>query len=72
MQINIFKAAKQVPRKVQLKYLKNRFGGLFDIGFFYYSAAEIFKPNLEYGEYIDHRQEKKAASPDDYRNYREA
>lgn len=62
MQGDIFKAAKQVPRQVQLKCLKNRYGGLFDIGFFYYSAAEIFKPNLEYGEFIEHADHKKKKS----------
>ena len=70
---DIFKAAKQTPRPVQFKCLKNRYGGLFDIGFWYYSAAEIFKPNLEYGEYIDHQQKKKAtSSPDDDKNYGES
>lgn len=48
------KAKKEIPRQVQLKCLKNRFGANFDVGFFYYPQAEIFVPMFEYGAYTDY------------------
>lgn len=48
---NAEKAKKEIPRKIQLKCLKNRFGSNFDIGFFYYPNADVFLPMLEYGDY---------------------
>ena len=41
-------AKKEIPRKIQLKCLKNRFGYNFDIGFLYYPNCDTFTPNLEY------------------------
>lgn len=49
------KAKKEIPRKIQLKCLKNRFGSNFDIGFFYYPNADVFLPILEYGTYTDYQ-----------------
>ena len=43
-------AKKEIPRKIQLKCLKNRFGANYDVGFFYYPDMEIFRPMMEYGE----------------------
>lgn len=42
------KAMKDIPRQIQLKCLKNRFGSKFDIGFFYYPNCDTFIPMLEY------------------------
>ena len=47
------KAKKEIPRKVQFVGLKNRFGGNFDIGFFYYPNCDLFLPMLEYGAFKD-------------------
>ena len=47
---NIEKAKKQIPREIELKCLKNRWGANFEVGFFYYPNAEIFLPMLEYNE----------------------
>lgn len=47
-------AKKQIPRHIQLKCLKNRFGSNFDIGFFYYPNCDTFLPMLEYGDFTDH------------------
>ena len=44
------KAKKEIPRKIELKCLKNRFGANYDVGFFYYPNMEIFRPLLEYNE----------------------
>jgi replicative DNA helicase len=38
------KAKKEIPRHIQLKCLKNRFGANFDIGFNYFAAVDYFKP----------------------------
>ena len=46
------KAKKQIPREIELKCLKNRFGANYDVGFFYYPNMEIFLPMLEYGEIV--------------------
>ncbi len=46
---DVEKAKKEIPRKIQLKCLKNRFGANFDIGFFYYPNCDTFIPMLEYG-----------------------
>ncbi len=51
-------AKKEIPRKIQLKCLKNRFGSNFDIGFFYYPNCDTFKPNLEYGDFTEYRPKK--------------
>lgn len=51
-------AKKEIPRKIQLKCLKNRFGANFDIGFLYYPNCDTFKPNLEYGDFTDYRPKK--------------
>ena len=48
----IAKAKKQIPREIELKCLKNRFGANFDVGFYYYPQADHFKPMLEYGEIV--------------------
>lgn len=48
------KAKKEIPRKIQLKCLKNRFGSNFDVGFFYYPNADVFLPMPEYGAYTDY------------------
>ena len=37
-------AMKKIPREIQLKCLKYRFGSRFDVGFFYYPNADFFKP----------------------------
>lgn len=49
------KAKKEIPRKIQLKCLKNRFGSNFDVGFFYYPNADVFLPMFEYGAYTDYK-----------------
>ena len=49
------KAKKEIPRKIQLKCLKNRFGSNFDVGFFYYPNTDVFLPMLEYGAYTDYQ-----------------
>ena len=49
------KAKKEIPRKIQLKCLKTRFGSNFDIGFFYYPNCDTFLPMLEYGPYIEYK-----------------
>ena len=46
-------AKKQIPREIELKCLKNRFGANFDIGFYYYPNCDTFKPMLEYGDFVD-------------------
>ena len=46
------KAKKEIPREIELKCLKNRFGANYDVGFFYYPNMEIFLPMLEYGEIV--------------------
>ena len=46
-------AKKEIPRKIQLKCLKNRFGSNFDIGFFYYPNCDTFLPMLDYGPFTD-------------------
>lgn len=51
---NAEKAKKEIPRKIQLKCLKNRFGSNFDVGFFYYPNADVFLPMLEYATYTDY------------------
>lgn len=48
-------AKKEIPRKIQLKCLKNRFGSNYDVGFFYYPNVDYFKEMEEYGEYKDYR-----------------
>lgn len=52
---NAEKAKKEIPRKIQLKCLKNRFGSNFDVGFFYYPNADVFLPMPEYGTYTDYK-----------------
>ena len=47
------KAKKEIPRQIQLKCLKNRFGSNFDIGFFYYPNCDTFIPMLKYGNFKD-------------------
>ena len=37
-------AKKQIPRKIQLSCLKNRFGANFDVGFLYYPNVDFFEP----------------------------
>ena len=46
------KAKKEIPREIELKCLKNRFGANYDVGFFYYPNMEIFRPMMEYGEIV--------------------
>lgn len=46
----IEKAKKQIPREIELKCLKNRWGANFEVGFNYFPNAEIFLPMLEYNE----------------------
>ena len=53
---SIEKAKKEIPRQVQLKCLKNRYGKNFDVGFFYYPNVDYFKEMEEYGDYTDYRQ----------------
>ena len=55
-------AKKEIPRRIQLKCLKNRFGANYDVGFFYYPNLEIFSPMLEYGEFTDSAKTKGRAS----------
>lgn len=59
------KAKKEIPRRIQLKCLKNRFGSNFDIGFFYYPSVDLFIPMLEYGEFTEHRAENVSSADDD-------
>jgi hypothetical protein len=40
-------AKKQIPRKIQLLCLKNRFGSNFDIGFLYHPSVDFFEPMLD-------------------------
>jgi replicative DNA helicase len=49
-------AKKEIPRQVQLKCLKNRFGSNYDVGFLYYPNADVFLEMEEYGEYTDYRK----------------
>ncbi len=37
-------AMKKIPREIQLKCLKYRYGSQFDIGFYYYPNADFFLP----------------------------
>ena len=46
------KAKNEIPREIELKCLKNRFGANFGVGFWYYPNMEIFRPNIEYGEIV--------------------
>ena len=49
-------AKKEVPRKIQLKCLKNRFGSNYDVGFLYYPNADVFLEMKEYGRYKKNRK----------------
>ena len=49
---SIEKAKKEIPRKIQLKCLKNRFGSNYEVGFLYYPNADVFLEMREYGGYI--------------------
>lgn len=53
---SIEKAKKEIPRQIQLKCLKNRYGKNFDVSFFYYPNVDYFKEMEEYGDYTDYRQ----------------
>ena len=44
-------AKKEIPRKIQLKCLKNRFGSNYDVGFLYYPNADVFFEMEEYRRY---------------------
>ena len=57
-------AKNEIPRQIQLKCLKNRFGSNFDIGFFYYPNIDTFIPMLEYGAYTDYTQSDSTPVPD--------
>lgn len=48
-------AMKKIPREIQLKCLKYRFGSRFDVGFFYYPNADFFKP-MDIETYSDWNQ----------------
>ena len=52
---SVEKAKKEIPRQIQLKCLKNRYGKNFDVGFFYYPNVDYFKEMEEYGDYIDYK-----------------
>ena len=52
---SIEKAKKEIPRQIQLKCLKNRYGKNFDVGFFYYPNVDYFKEMEEYGDYTDYQ-----------------
>lgn len=58
---NIEKAKKEIPRQIQLKCLKNRYGKNFDVGFFYYPNVDYFKEMEEYGEYTDYKSNESGA-----------
>ena len=49
-------AKKQIPRKIQLSCLKNRFGANFDVGFLYYPNVDFFEPmsDAEYSTLTGH------------------
>ena len=49
-------AKKEIPRKIQLKCLKNRFGSNYDVGFLYYPNADVFLEMKEYSDYIGCRK----------------
>lgn len=51
---SIEKGKKEIPRKIQLKCLKNRFGSNYDVGFLYYPNADVFLEMKEYGGHIDY------------------
>ena len=59
------KAKKEIPRQIQLKCLKNRFGANFDIGFYYYPNCDTFIPMLEYGTYTDYKSSNNHKGDDD-------
>ena len=63
------KAKKEIPRKIQLKCLKNRFGSNFDIGFFYYPNADVFQPMLEYGADTDYKPKNIPTGDDEDNGY---
>ena len=53
---SIEKGKKEIPRKIQLKCLKNRFGSNYEVGFLYYPNADVFLEMKEYGGYVDYRK----------------
>lgn len=59
------KAKKEIPRQIQLKCLKNRFGANFDIGFYYYPNCDTFIPMLEYGAYTVYKSSNNHKGDDD-------
>lgn len=59
------KAKKEIPRQIQLKCLKNRFGANFDIGFYYYPNCDTFIPMLEYGAYTIYKSSNNHKGDDD-------
>lgn len=54
-------AKREIPRKIQLKCLKNRFGSNYDVGFLYYPNADVFLEMEEYGSYTDYRKNESGA-----------
>lgn len=54
-------AMKKIPREIQLKCLKYRFGRRFDIGFFYYPNADFFKP-MDIESYSDWNQNQETSN----------
>ena len=62
------KAKKQIPREIELKCLKNRFGSNFDIGFLYYPNCDTFLPMLEYGKVTDSKTQGGDSVSDDAGN----
>ena len=53
---SIEKAKKEIPREIQLKCLKNRFGKNYDVGFLYYPQVDLFEPMKEYGSFTDYKK----------------
>ena len=58
---NVESAKKEIPRKIQLKCLKNRFGSNYDVGFLYYPNADVFLEMEEYGAYTEYRKNESGA-----------
>ena len=58
----ISEAKKETPRKVELKCLKNRFGGIYDVGFYYFPQVDLFRPNFEYGPFTDYTTNESGAT----------
>lgn len=54
-------AMKKIPREIQLKCLKYRFGSRFDVGFFYYPNADFFKP-MDIETYSDWNQNQETSN----------